>query len=195
VAIGAAHAPGATPLDPDEAAGIIPAGVSTLAELNAYESENILRALDWIDGQRNKDVLDDSFLRELHRRMFDRTWKWSGTYRLTEKNIGIDPSAIAVAVRNLTLDCRTQLDARSPNIDEIAARFYHRLTQIDPFPNGNGRQARLAADLLLRQCAKEPFTWGAKHLAAIGPLREAYLEALREADKRNMAPLLSFVRT
>jgi fido (protein-threonine AMPylation protein) len=33
-------------------------------------------------------------------------------------------------------------------LDEIAARFHHRLVAIHPFPNGKGRHGRLMADLL-----------------------------------------------
>ena len=189
------YPPGATPLDSDEIAGLIPAGVTTVAALNAYEAENILQAMGWIERQRLTSVLDDQFLRELHRHMFNRTWRWSGAFRLTEKNIGVAPEAIAVSLRDLTLNCRVQLEAKAMALDEIVARFHHRLVWIHPFVNGNGRHARLAADLLLRQHGAEPFSWGAVDLAKAGPVRERYIGALREADDRNYHPLLDFVRS
>ncbi len=188
------YPPGATPLDEDEIAGLIPAGVTTVAELNAYEAENILDAMDWIEGQRLTPILDDQFLRDLHRHMFNRTWQWSGTFRLTEKNIGVAPEAIAISLRDLTLDCRAQLQAKVMALDEIVARFHHRLVWIHPFANGNGRHARLAADLLLTQQGAVPFSWGAADLAKAGPVRDRYIAALREADKRNYKPLLNFIR-
>lgn len=188
------YPPGATPLDADEIAGLIPTGVTTVAELNAYESEDILDAIDWSERQRPTSVLDDQLLRDLHRHMFSRTWQWSGTFRLTEKNIGVAPEAIAVSLRDLTLDCRAQLEAKIMALDEIVARFHHRLVWIHPFPNGNGRHARLAADLLLTQQGAEPFSWGTADLARAGRVRERYIAALREADNRNYQPLLDFVR-
>ncbi|MGF4355977.1 hypothetical protein ACQF5H_27560 [Klebsiella pneumoniae] len=41
-------------------------------------------------GQRQlkQDVLDDVFLRKLHKQMFSDTWTWAGTYRKSDKNIG-----------------------------------------------------------------------------------------------------------
>jgi fido (protein-threonine AMPylation protein) len=120
------YPPGATPLDPDEAKELIPAGVTTVAELNAYEAENILAALSWLDRRRKLAVLDDEFVRELHRRMFDQTWRWSGAFRLTEKNIGVAPEKISVSVQahggsaasaggrtGLFLGCRGSCECRS----------------------------------------------------------------------------------
>jgi Fic-DOC domain mobile mystery protein B len=195
MAIDLDYPPGATPLDPDELKGFIPPGVTTVEGLNAYESENILEALRWLERQRKTEVLDEDFLRELHRRMFDRTWRWSGTFRNSEKNIGVAPEKIAVSVRDLLLDCREQLKSRAMPLDEIAARFHHRLVWIHPFANGNGRHSRLATDLLLQQYGAEPFSWGATSLARSGPVREKYMAALRAADGRDIGPLLAFVKS
>jgi Fic-DOC domain mobile mystery protein B len=194
MAIDLDYPPGATPLDPDELKGFIPPGVTTVEGLNAYESENILDALSWLERQRKTDVLDEVFLKELHRRMFDRTWRWSGMFRSSEKNIGVAPEKIAVCVRDLLLDCREQLKTRAMPLDEIAARFHHRLVWIHPFANGNGRHARLMADLLLEHNGAKPFTWGSTNLAKAGPLRKQYIEALRAADNKDLGPLLEFVR-
>lgn len=189
------YPPGATPLDPDEANGLIPGGVSTVDELNAYESENILEAMDWIESQRRADVLDDAFPRELHRRMFSRTWQWAGAYRTTEKNIGVAPEKIATSIRDLLLDGREQLKSKPMPLDEIAARFHHRLVSIHPFANGNGRHARLMTDLLLTKQGALPFSWGAANLDKASPMRERYIAALRAADGRDLGPLFRFVRT
>jgi Fic family protein len=34
-------------------------------------------------------------------------------------------------------------------VDQIGIHFHHRLVSIHPFPNGNGRHARLIADVLI----------------------------------------------
>lgn len=195
MAVARANPPGATPLDPDEAIGLIPAHITTCEQLDEWEAENILAGTRWAAARRRKDVLDDLFVRELHRRMFGRTWKWAGNYRATAKNIGVPPERIAVEVRKLMDDVKVQIERKVAPLDEIAARFHHRLVSIHPFANGNGRHARLMADLLLAANGAEPFDWGRGDLVHEGDARKHYLEALRAADARNFAPLLAFVRS
>ena len=65
---------------------------------------------------------------------------------------------------------------------------------IHPFPNGNGRHARLLADVVAVKYGSTPFTWGRNDIAAIGPTREAYLAALRTADNNDFQDLLAFAR-
>ena len=187
---------GATPLDPDESVGLLPGHIATREQLDEWEAENILAGERWAKGAaRRRDILDDAFLRELHRRMFGATWKWAGAYRATEKNIGIAPARIAEEVRKLVQDTKAQLAGRVAPLDEIAARFHHRLVWIHPFPNGNGRHARLLTDLILAANGAEPFTWGRGDLEHPGEARERYLAALRAADARDLSPLLTFVRS
>ena len=186
---------GTTPRDPDESAGLLPGHIATREQLDEWEAENILEGQRWAAGAaRRSDILDDIFLRELHRRMFGRTWKWAGAYRSTDKNIGVASARVAEKVRQLLENTRAQLAGKVAPIDEIAARFHHRLVWIHPFPNGNGRHARLLTDLLLAANGAEPFTWGRGDLEHAGEARERYLAALRAADARDFAPLLAFVR-
>jgi len=80
--------------------------------------------------------------------------------------------------------------------DEIAARFHHRLVQIHLFPNGNGRHARLMADILLEQfLGRPPFTWGSANLANTGDDRKRYIESLAAADKGDYTLLMEVVRS
>jgi fido (protein-threonine AMPylation protein) len=74
-------------------------------------------------------------------------------------------------------------------------RFHHRLTQIHLFPNGNGRHARLIADLLVMQFGGKRFSWGRANLRDAGDLRTRYIAALQAADGYNIAPLLAFARS
>jgi len=187
---------GATPLDPDESAGLVPGHIATREQLDEWEADNILAGERWAAGAaKRREILDDAFLRELHRQMFERTWKWAGSYRASEKNIGIAPERIGEEVRKLLEDTKAQLAGKVAPTDEIAARFHHRLVSIHPFPNGNGRHARLLTDLLLAANGAEPFTWGRGDLEHAGEARERYLAALRAADARDFAPLLAFVRS
>lgn len=189
------YAPGATPLDPDEAAGLIPSHIVNHAQLNEWEMVNILEGERWAFSRKHRNLLERDFVRRLHKRMFGDTWRWAGTLRTTEKNIGIDPARIASALHDLCEDVKVQLEHQSYPLDEIAVRFSHRLVAIHPFANGNGRLSRSIADLLLVQHGAERFSWGAGNLVAEGEVRQRYLNALRAADSRDYAPLLVFVRS
>jgi len=189
------YAPGATPLDPDEAAGLIPRHITTQGELNEWEQANILEGVQWALKQKKRDLLDEVFVRELHRRMLSKTWKWAGTYRQTDKNIGADWRQIPVQLRNLLDDAKTQIEFKSFPADALALRFHHRLVWIHPFANGNGRHARLMADLLIQRLGHPAFSWGRESLVTASTNRQSYLAALRAADNRDYQPLFEFARS
>lgn len=187
---------GATPLDPDTIAGLIP-NLTTQAELNEWEARNILRAEQWARTARgtNRDLLLLTTLRKLHERMFSLTWRWAGQFRQTQTNIGVEASQIAMRLEQLCGNTRYQIDAQAFPWDELAARFHHELVLIHPFPNGNGRHARLAADWLLIRNGQARFTWGSRSLTEASEFRREYISALKEADQGNIERLLRFVRT
>lgn len=188
---------GNTQLSPDEQADLIP-NLATKQELNEFERANILVAYDWAlapRGIRRHDPLTEPYLRDLHRRMFDQTWKWAGIYRSTEKNIGIAHYQIRDALGALLPDARYWILHQTFPSDEIAVRFHHRLVSIHPFANGNGRHARLMADVLARTQEKPVFTWGGTDIVPQGDFRRRYIDALQAADKNNIVPLLEFARS
>jgi Fic-DOC domain mobile mystery protein B len=190
------YAPGATPLDPDEIAGLIPPHITTHQQLNEWEATNILKAENWLTSTpAKKHFLTIDFIKLLHKKMFDDSWKWAGTFRTTAKNIGIDQSMITTELKNLVEDAAYQIKENSYSMDEIAYRFHHRLVLIHPFPNGNGRHARMMTDLLLVQNNYPRFTWGNQQLETQTPTRKKYIKALRDADKHRYAALAGFVRS
>lgn len=195
IRIGQAHAPGATPLDPDEIEGLIPRHITLKRELDEYEQANILAAQAWVEKRAIKNLLSEEYIRKLHKRMLNKTWKWAGTFRKTEKSIGVDPSRIGVNLRDLLEDVKCWREFNTFPVDEQAARLHHRLVLIHPFPNGNGRHARLFTDAFLRSCGAEPFSWGRINLVNASATRTTYIAALRAADQRDYLPLLAFVRT
>lgn len=184
----------ATPLTEDERAELIPNWITQRSELNEAEQANILEAQDWAFA-RKRNVLAQSFLAELHRRMFGRVWRWAGQLRRTARNIGVDAYRIPADLHQLLGDCRFWIEQESWDPDEIAVRFHHRLVYIHPFPNGNGRHARMATDLLLISMDRPAFTWGRSNLVHAGQTRQQYIEALRAADRHDYGPLEAFVRS
>lgn len=185
---------GATPLDPNELGGLKHRHITTQAELNQLEQANILSGLRWLGRQRS-DVLTDNFATTLHSRLFGDVWDWAGTFRRTGKTLGIDPVHIPVELRTLMDDARYWADNKTHPPSEAAVRFHHRLVKIHPFPNGNGRHARIMADAMLESVYKvKPIDWTAgQDLQRIGPRRAAYIAALKAADRDDIGPLIAFI--
>ncbi len=175
--------------------GATPHHIMLQAELNEWEEANILQAHLWLAQKQRMFELQTEFCKALHQHMFNKTWKWAGKFRQSDKNIGVDWRTIPVALYDLFQDVTVQIDHQSFTVDEIAARFHHRLVFIHPFSNGNGRHARLMTDLLLKSQQVKPFSWGAINLTEMSTTRKAYIDALRAADKHNYQLLLDFVRS
>lgn len=184
----------ATPLTPEERAELIPAHIAYRADLNEAEQENIARGQDWALG-RKRDLLSEKFIKDLHAHMLGDVWRWAGKFRTTERNLGIHYYEIPVAVRQLLEDAKAWVQYKTYPPDEIAVRFHHRLVQIHPFPNGNGRHSRLMADLLVMSLDGERFTWGSASLQQAGEVRRRYIEALQAADDHDYGRLLQFARS
>jgi Fic-DOC domain mobile mystery protein B len=143
--------------------------------------------------------MTEESIKTLHRRMFGDVWRWAGSYRQHDTNMGANWPYISTQVRDLLANVITQT-AAAENLpwppDELAVRFHHQLVVIHPFPNGNGRHSRLAADLLVRILGEPAFTWGSENLSSPGDPRRAYLSALRLADRTyDYGPLVEFARS
>lgn len=134
---------GATPLDSGEAEGLIPDHVTRRRDLDEWEQRNIIAAIAWLEKNRPTEILNETFIRELHRRMFGRVWRWTGTFRKSDKSIGGPWYQIGPRLHNPCEVAKLWIANKREPPDQIAVRFHHRLVQIHPFPNGNGRHARL----------------------------------------------------
>lgn len=184
---------GHTLLSPDDQRGLIPTYIATRGELFDAEQRNIAQAL-LRRSPSTTQLLTDRYLRRLHKAMFGDVWSWAGRYRRVQTNIGIDANQIAIAVRDLVDDTLTWLEHETYADDEAAIRFHHRLVAIHPFPNGNGRHGRIAADLLAATRGRPEFSWGRDLGLDTDRLRATYRQALRRADEGDIGDLLSFAR-
>ena len=185
---------GHTELSDEDRDGLIPTYIATRGELFAAEQRNIGEAM-LRRPPTLAELLDDAYLRRLHKAMFGQVWTWAGRFRRRETNIGIDPVEIAVAVRTLVDDAKTWIEHETYGPDELAVRFHHRLVQIHPFPNGNGRHGRIAADHLVSALGRDRFTWGSELALGTDDLRRAYRSALQQADHGDVEELLRFARS
>jgi Fic-DOC domain mobile mystery protein B len=185
----------ATPLREEERHALKLTYITNREQLNAAEQENIARGQEWALSRR-RNFLTESGIRSLHHHMFEDVWRWAGQFRKHDVNIGIEYWKIPVELRVLLDDAKTWIEAKAYPPDEIAVRLHHRLTQIHPFPNGNGRHARLMADLIVMQLGGKRFSWGgAGGLQKAGDVRCRYIAALKAADDYDLGPLLAFARS
>jgi len=190
--------PGNTPIDRDELEGLIP-NLSLKRELDEYERLNFLEGHKWAMSARvmkTRDPLSEAYVRILHQKMFDQTWKWAGIYRWSEKNIGCLVHEIRDRIPALIENARYWVEHHTFPVDEIAVRTHHETVgRIHAFPNGNGRHARLWADVIAVKHGSTAFTWGLNSIAAIGPTRDAYFKSLKIADDGDIRDLLAFARS
>ena len=128
--------------------------------------------------------------------MYGEVWKWAGSFRKTNKNLGVDKFQIGIELRKLLDDTKYWIENKSFSEDEIAVRFSHRMVQVHLFPNGNGRHSRLIGDILVNHVFSKPvFSWGGTNLSNAGTARTQYISALKEADEGSYKSLLDFIRS
>lgn len=189
---------GQTPLDEDEKDSLIPYIISTRGELDELEQRNIEEAIRWTINRRKRftldEILSEEFVKELHSKMFGGVWKWAGSFRNSNKNLGVDKFQIGVELRQLLDDCRYWIENETFSPDEAAIRFKHRIVSIHCFANGNGRHSRLIADIIIQKFfGGNEFTWG--ELVRRTDNRKEYITALRNADKGDYHLLIAFARS
>jgi Fic-DOC domain mobile mystery protein B len=166
--------------------------------LDEFEQNNVEEANMWIlkTNFTIEKILNETFIRGLHKRMFGRVWSWAGQYRNTNKNIGVDKWQISTALKTLLDDALFWVNNATYPPDEIAIRFKHRLVSIHCFPNGNGRHSRLMADIIISKIYnKEMFSWGSNNLVLQNKTREIYLKSVRKADRNMYDCLIKFARS
>ena len=189
---------GATPLDPLDEEGLIPTWIASRRDLNTAEQEGIAAATHWAMSRRwSVEDFDAKGLDDLHARMFSSVWTWAGRHRRSDTNLGVPWFEIDQALRELHLDLVAQVDADPlrASSDSIALEFHRRLVLVHPYPNGNGRHARLCADLVAVTLGRKPFSWGSGQIESAAEVRARYLEALRAGDGGDPIPLEGFARS
>lgn len=188
---------GQTPLDEDEKEGLKIKTITTQGELNEFEQLNIENAIQWLLRAKVKSstILTEKFIKKLHQKMYGDVWKWAGTFRQTNKNIGVDWHQINIELKYLLDDTQYWINNNIYGPEEIAIRFKHRLVSIHCFPNGNGRHSRLMADIIMETIFKKDiFTWHQSNLIQANAIRKEYIFALKQADKGNLKPLIEFAK-
>jgi Fic-DOC domain mobile mystery protein B len=189
---------GQTPLDEDEKEGLKSGLVTTKWELDQLEQLNIEKAVEWTIHRRLDEnrILTEEFVKSIHLRMLGDVWDWAGSFRRSDKNLGVTWIYIGVELRKLLDDTRFWIRNKAYPPDEIAIRFKHRIVKIHCFPNGNGRHSRLMADIIIEKVfGKKVFSWRGSDMVKPDEIRKDYIFAIQEADKGDIIPLLKFARS
>ena len=189
---------GQTPLSDEELDGLKILSISTREELDEFEQFNIEKAIQWTFGKKiqPKDLLSEKFIKDLHKRMYGEVWKWAGSFRTSEKNLGIKSYLIPVQLKQLLDDAMYWYENQIYSPDEVAVRFKHQLVSIHCFANGNGRHSRLMADLIMEKLDKEPIlTWGGSSLVKSNEKRKEYINAIKIADRHDLSQLIMFAKS
>lgn len=189
---------GATALTDEDYFGLKPKWIANRGDLDQAEAQNISEAFAKYFTSRIQcgEILDELFVRKLHSEMYSKVWVWAGKYRQVETSMGVDPQKIQEAVYELMKNSKYWIDSTSTEgIDKTVCEIHHKLVLIHPFRNGNGRMARLYADLLLISKGQPIFSWGGVELDGSSPTRDIYIKSLRAADKGDLSLLCAFVRS
>ena len=182
---------GHTVLSNSERKGLKLSHISNMAELDEAEQMNMNQGLLWLEQQKNVDFLNETFALTLHKKLFGEVWKWAGTYRTSEKNIGIEAWRVPTEMHKFFDDCEFWIKNNSyENWAELLAHLHHKLVSIHPFPNGNGRFSRIFTNYFCKRNKKENPTW----LYWLPPRerRTLYIQALQQADQKKFDPLIEF---
>ena len=180
---------GATPLSADDMLGLKHRHVTTREQLNELEAANIIDGQIWASKLKEptlETIFSLSFILNLHKALFGQTWHWAGSFRLRELNIGVDPINISVDLYNFLEDAKYWVQFKHYDHLELSARIQHRLVQIHPFVNGNGRHSRVFTDIVRVYLLNEkPIKWANAKLEKMTQERLSYISSLRAADKGN----------
>lgn len=183
---------GETPLD--DISGLKIKEITTRAELDVVEADNILDAfLKYTTSSEQIENIkfDTLFLQQLHKDMFAKVWSWAGDFRTTQTSIGIEAVNIRQALYQL-MDNLAFWES-SWNYKDTAARLHYSLVKIHPFLNGNGRCGRLFTDLWLLSIGKDMLEWGGDDINNENQSRTEYIAALREVDNGDYERLKNFM--
>ena len=158
------------------------------------EAKDHYAALEYLSDLVEKGkshTISEYLIRNLHQLVvLDTDKEWAGKYRDSNVIIGgadhNPPEAIEIPSLMHNLIIWTKENQKVLHPIEFSALFHHKLVNIHPFFDGNGRTARLAMNLLLMQ-KKYPLTIILKND------RKKYYRVLSMADTENYAPLVRFI--
>ena len=71
------------------------------------------------------DILTDDYVKTLHKQMFGEVWKWAGTYRQNELNIGVAPHRVAAEMPTALSNVQFWVDNKTFEAAKEIAKSLH----------------------------------------------------------------------
>ena len=185
--------PGETPIDPSGLRPAMKKVVGNRTQLNRYEAENIRAAVVKYLASTPSHRLAPFMLEwtlKVHKEMLAKVWLWAGRIRTIELNLGSPAWRIQTDLHDLLEDLHCWEGSDMPLVEQ-AATLHYRAVHIHPFENGNGRWARLLANIWLKQHDGDIVVWPEGGITAgTSPIRGQYIEALQAADRSDLSRLI-----
>lgn len=181
---------GETPIDPSD---IRDRTITTRAQLNQAEAENILKAtVKYLSARPSKRQAPFVFgwLCKLHEEMFGDVFLSAGRPRKRNLNLGVPWEHVPNKMMELTQDLTGWREYQVYDLLEQAVRLHYHAVHIHPFCNGNGRWARMLANIWLRQHSEHIVEWPEDLIGQVSPVRTEYIHHLKTADGGDFGPLL-----
>ena len=179
---------------PFDGSGLKIKTIKTRRQLNEAEFESILRVSEkYLLRKPSHKLAPFTFgwLLDLHREMLRSIWSWAGEIRTTQKNIGVNPNIVTAELGVIAIESEKRHRESGELVIETAAEFHHRAVWVHPFEDGNGRWARLLANIWLMQHDQPVTIWPSTDLRDTeSPIRGEYIAAMKQADLRNYGPLI-----
>lgn len=172
--------------------GLIPGHILTKEALDRAEFANVSNILPKYILKKPADrtaPFNFKWFLKLHEEMFGEVWDWAGKLRRHGLNLGVAPVKIASELHAIPAQLRGWEENKMTPL-EIAVRLHYRLVWIHPFAGGNGRWARMIANIYLRKKELPLILWPEDRITIQGGVRDAYIAALREADRGDFEPLV-----
>ncbi len=182
-----------TPLDLSQILPRVRAAVRNRQELNVLEEENVRYALvKYLASRPSKAKAPFTFewVCKLHGEMFGTILVGAGKVRTVDVKPGLPPEQVGPSLMHLVADL-SAWDLNNTPIIEQGMMLHHRATYIHPFTNGNGRWARMLANIWLMQHDAPRVRWPGRRLVGTeSSVRKEYIAALKRADNCEYDDLL-----
>ncbi len=185
------HIEGETPIY--DLSGLKIDGIATRAELNYFEALNINKAhVKYLTGRLTKRTAPFTYewCLKLHKHMFGDVWKWAGKIRTEDVNIGSKFYAVPEHLASLVEDIAFRRTTSMSHVEQ-AAMIHHRAVQIHPFLNGNGRWARMLANIWMRLNGQPITQWPEEVIGTSSVVRQEYISAIKKADDSDLDDLIA----
>lgn len=187
-------ASGETPID--DLSGLKLRDISTREQLNFAEAQNILKAtIKYLAKRPTKRSarFDFAWMLKLHGEMFGDVWQWAGKIRTRNLNLGVPFYMVSQELQTLVEDLAAW-SRFGHDLIEQAARLHYKAVYIHPFLNGNGRWARMLANIWLKLNRANIIRWPEEIIGPQSKIREEYIAAVKACDEGREEPLFELHR-